>query len=218
MPTCRGVTGWRPGDRSRQVERACSRVASANSLALRSHFGSDFFPNRSFRPANGACVDAAPAEWRQVLRRRPRAAAGAHYRGSTGTTIPSCCRPAGCCRGCGPDDGLSARAHSMRELPRAATTDPRVKLQRPFPVALRALIGGAARIGHDAIQFLRVTRLHSNATFLEKIKAASTTKATASRTSNVACPIHTATIPDRSSLRWRNEVRGRTARDAGAQG
>jgi hypothetical protein len=54
----------------------------------------------------------------------------------------------------------------VREFPRAATADPRIELQRLLAVALRALIGSAARIGHDAIQLVRVTRLHVIATLL----------------------------------------------------
>src|SRR6266513_5101071 len=46
------------------------------------------------------------------------------------------------------------------ELAGAAPADPRVDLQRLFPVAPFALLGGATGFGNDAVQFARITCAH----------------------------------------------------------
>jgi len=48
-----------------------------------------------------------------------------------------------------------------RELAGAAPADPRVDLQRLFPVAPFALLGRAPGFGDDAVQFARVTCAHA---------------------------------------------------------
>jgi hypothetical protein len=56
----------------------------------------------------------------------------------------------------------------VREFPATATTDPRVDLQSPFPVPLRALVGESPCFCNDAIKSPWVSRfLHSSAMFAE---------------------------------------------------
>ena len=47
------------------------------------------------------------------------------------------------------------------EFAGAAAADPRIDLERLFPVALLALFGGTASLGYYPVQLVRVARFHN---------------------------------------------------------
>jgi len=51
------------------------------------------------------------------------------------------------------------------EFAAAAAADPRIDLERLLSVALFAHCGGTARLGHYAVQFVRVFRFHAAISF-----------------------------------------------------